>query len=477
MPAVAASTKGQGYKKKWSDLGSLAKRQQTLLKKLDTRMQLYGSGMFALPINRPVESVSILCRGDDPTSWFRDDKSTCKLLCRVKGLDDEGLAMHLTELAKVFQWILWQPLLADSKTHPERCWREETYSTPSEFLRDMISEKQQKTLIGLCGDRWDTTMMLGGNSNVVQLIKDHIKADNDALKSSIADWMRDLKWHQEWDWERLAETAFFNRAGMFDVYWENESYTVPDRFTEHVVWQRGAKAGVVATLKQKGLISDLSGMEEVKLKTADPITKTVKAARKRSAPKATAKKSKKVLKRRARSRGRTIQRTSRKRLSRRRSVSKKKRSSSKKRSSKKKRSSSRRRSVSRKRRSSSKRKRSTSKKKRSASKRRSSSKKKRSSSRKRSSSKKKRSASKKKRSSSKKKKSKSRSRSKRVKKSRSRSKSRRRASSSRRANRKRSRTRSGSRSKRARRRVSRSRSGSGRPKKSPKIKRRSLSKH
>lgn len=496
-----------------ASFAGMSKKQHALLKKLDSRLKLYGKGQFALPINRFVESVSILCRGDDPLSWFAEDKTPLRILCRVKGLDEEGLAMHLTEMAKVFQWILWQPLLSDSKTHPERCWREEVYSTPSEFLIDQVDERHQQSLIQQCSERWDTCMMLGGATQVIQLIKQHIKKDNDALKSSIRDWMRDLKWHQEWDWERLAETAFFNKSGAFDTFWESDDYNVPERFAEHIVWRRKDRASSVIASVKKLLPNPYRtpggdyGEDEKQERVCTPsprrsarsssVEKMKQSSLKRffnSKKKAgSAKKAKRAVRKsnnkkiRARSAHKTL-RKSRKRLSRRRSVSKKRsksRSSGKKRSaskgrrsaSKHKRSASRKRSVSRKR--SSKKPSRRRAKSRSASKKgskkrsRSASKKKRS----RSASKKKRSASRKSsnKKSSKKRNSKSRSVSK---KNRRRSVSKKKrahrsASKTRSRSKKRSRSKSRSSSKRARRRVVKSRSRSA----TKAAKRRSASKH
>jgi len=433
-------------------ISSMAKRQQAFIKKLDTRLKLYGSGMFALPINRPVESVSILCRADDENfTCFKDDKAPCRLLCRVTGLDEEGLSMHLTEMARVFQWILWQPLLANSKTHPERCWREETYGSPAEFLVDMVSESQQPKLIQLCADRWDTNMMLGGNTEVVKLIKSHIKRSNEALKTSIMDWMRDLKWHQEWDWEKLAETAFFTRSGNYDVYWESAEYDVPSRFAEHPVWKRGDRTGVIDNLLKILPKSEFSVLEEDKQEISPRSHGGLKQSgiksffnvKRGSARRASAKKSKvaKGPKRRAKSTGRTLRRKGRKRLS---------RSASKRRSVG--RSKSRRRSVSKKRRSVSKKRRSVSKKRRSVSKKR------RGARRSASKSKKRRSTSKPKKRSSKSKKNKSKSKSKSTSRSRTpRKKSKSRSRSITRRKRSRARSRSVSRK---RRRVSRSKSRS-----------------
>jgi len=80
-------------------------------------------------------------------------------------------------------------------------------------------------------------MMLGGSENVRNLIWKHISADNEKLKSSISNWLRFLKWHQEFDWEEVAEYVLFgNSMPKIDAFWENEQYQVPEKYVSTLVW-------------------------------------------------------------------------------------------------------------------------------------------------------------------------------------------------------------------------------------------------
>jgi len=59
----------------------------------------FNEGKILLPFNLPLISAEILFRD----TWFHDDTTECKILLRVKDLDEEGVGMHLTESAKVVQ--------------------------------------------------------------------------------------------------------------------------------------------------------------------------------------------------------------------------------------------------------------------------------------------------------------------------------------------------------------------------------------
>jgi len=82
--------------------------------------------------------------------------------------------------------------------------------------------------------------MLGGSDNVRNLLWKHISTDNEDLKSSINEWLRFLKWHQEFDWEEVVEYVLFgNSMPKLDIFWESEEYHVPEKFVSTSVWTPG----------------------------------------------------------------------------------------------------------------------------------------------------------------------------------------------------------------------------------------------
>jgi len=97
-------------------LSKLGEKRSKFLRKLAQGVKRYRDGEICLPFDLQINSAEIIYRGENE-SWFHDNNANeCKLLLRVKGLDDEGLGMHLTEIAKVLQWILWVPLIGDPNT-------------------------------------------------------------------------------------------------------------------------------------------------------------------------------------------------------------------------------------------------------------------------------------------------------------------------------------------------------------------------
>ena len=83
-------------------LEKLGDKRSKLLRKLVFGMKSFTEKEVPLPFDRTISSIDILYRGDK-TSWFHDKVDTFKLLLRVNGLDEEGIGMHLTEMAKVVQ--------------------------------------------------------------------------------------------------------------------------------------------------------------------------------------------------------------------------------------------------------------------------------------------------------------------------------------------------------------------------------------
>jgi len=112
-------------------------------------LKRYSDGESCLPFDLQLTAAEIIYRGES-ASWFHDDNvNECKLLFRVKGLDEEGLGMHLTEIAKVVQWILWAPLIGDPNTSrqaPDRVWREKKFSNPAEFLLSNVDDSKVDVL-------------------------------------------------------------------------------------------------------------------------------------------------------------------------------------------------------------------------------------------------------------------------------------------------------------------------------------------
>merc|ERR550534_1859573 len=80
-------------------------------------------------------------------------------------------------------------------------------------------------------------MMLGGSDKVRNLIYNHISSENVELKRSIAEWLRFLKWHQEFDWEEVSEYVLFGSINSkLDIFWESEDYVMPDSYTATAIW-------------------------------------------------------------------------------------------------------------------------------------------------------------------------------------------------------------------------------------------------
>jgi len=100
-----------------------------------------------------------------------------------------------------------------------------------------VDDSKANVLEDLVVDRWDSGMMLGGTDKVRNLICKHISTDNEELKSCINEWLRFLKWHQEFDWEEVTESVLFGYTKLkIDVFWENEEYHVPDKYVSTPVW-------------------------------------------------------------------------------------------------------------------------------------------------------------------------------------------------------------------------------------------------
>jgi len=245
-------------------LGKLGDKRSKLLRKLVLKMKRFNEEEVLLPFNRAIRSVEILYRGDK-ASWFHDKVDGCKLLIRVEDLDEEGIGMHLTETAKVLQWILWNPLLGDPNTSrqaPDRVWRESTFANPAEFLISYVDDSKVDTLEELVSDRWDSGMMLGGAVKVKNLIYKHISDDNEELKKSIQEWLRFLKWHQEFDWEEICENVLFGSSNPKpDVFWESEDYEVPESYISTTLWTPD-KPNMADNIRQ--IVAKIRGFGELK---------------------------------------------------------------------------------------------------------------------------------------------------------------------------------------------------------------------
>jgi len=243
----------------------LGQKRSKIVRKLAGRINSLASEEVEIPFNIPITSIDIIYRGSEKT-WFHDNKAEdCKVMVRLDGLDDEGLGMHLSETAKIVQWVLWNPLIGDPNTSrqaPDRVWRESEYSTPADFLLSYVNTNKAPILADLVADRWDAAMILGGSEQVKTLIKKHIRSDNHHLKDSITQWMGRLKWHQDWDWEDICEqTIFGNGTPRFDIFWEDESYEVPDSFHATEVW---SKENPYIAHNLRYIVTEVPGFEDVK---------------------------------------------------------------------------------------------------------------------------------------------------------------------------------------------------------------------
>jgi len=250
-------------KKDNSWLAKLGDKRSKLLRKLICAMKNFNEKTISLPFDLPIVSAEILQRGTK-VSWFNENVDSCKLLVRVKDLDDEGVGMHLTEMAKVLQWILWVPLIGDpntSKQAPDRVWRESTYTSPSSFLLSYVDDSKIEILEDLVVDRWDSGMMLGGAGKVRTLIYKHIFNDNEKFKNKIHEWTRFLKWHQEFDWEEVSENMLFGNINKIDVFWKHEDYCIPETFTSISLWSP-ERPNIAQNIRE--LVAELPGFEDLK---------------------------------------------------------------------------------------------------------------------------------------------------------------------------------------------------------------------
>jgi len=244
-------------------LAKLGEKRSKFLRKLVSAMKRFNEKTLSLPFDLPIISAEILHRGKE-ISWFHSNIDSGKILLRVKGLDDEGIGMHLTESAKVLQWILWVPLIGDvntSRQAPDRVWRESTYSSPSDFLLTYIDDSKAGILVELVADRWDSGMMLGGANNVRELIHQHISKDNEKLKTIVREWVRFLKWHQEFDWEEIAEYLLFGSGIKLDVFWKNQDYCIPESFTSTNLWSP-EKPNIAHNIREA--LAEVPGFEDLK---------------------------------------------------------------------------------------------------------------------------------------------------------------------------------------------------------------------
>jgi len=174
-------------------LAKLGVKREKFLRKL---VRGFNENDIHLPFDLAVNSAEIIHLGNG-ASWFHESKvDDCKLLIRVGGMDEEGVGMHLTEIAKVLQWILWVPLIGDPNTsiqHHDRVWRETTFTNPAFFLVSYLEDCKVDVLEDLVTDRWDSMMMLGGAAKVKSLIYKYISNDNSELQTRIMEWLRFLK--------------------------------------------------------------------------------------------------------------------------------------------------------------------------------------------------------------------------------------------------------------------------------------------
>jgi len=230
-----------------------------------------------LPFDLPIVSVEIIYRGESE-SWFHDKANECKVLVRLQGLDEEGIGMHLTETAKVLQWILWAPLIGDPNTSrraPDRLWRESTFTSPYEFLLTYVDDSKTDMLESLVSDRWDTGMMLGGADRVKILIWKYIRSYNQELKKIITEWLRFLKWHQEFDWDEVSEYVLFGSGKTkLDVFWESDVYNVPEKYKLSVIWSPDTP-NVADNIRK--IVAEIPGFEELKENMQDQSSNEGKA--------------------------------------------------------------------------------------------------------------------------------------------------------------------------------------------------------
>merc|ERR1719499_2174014 len=235
------------------------------MRKLVTAMKRFNEETLSLPFDLPIASAEILHRGRE-VSWFQNNIDSGKILLRLKGLDEEGIGMHLTEMAKVVQWVLWVPLIGDINTQrqaPDRVWRESTYPSPSDFLLSYMDESKADILEELVADRWDSGMMLGGANRVRELICKHISKDNEKLKTIVHEWLRFLKWHQEFDWDEISEYLLFGSGIKLAVFWKNEDYCIPESFTSTILWSP-EKPNIAYNIREA--LAEVSGFEDLKEK-------------------------------------------------------------------------------------------------------------------------------------------------------------------------------------------------------------------
>jgi len=250
-------------KKDSSWLSKLGDKRSKFVRKLVTAMKRFNEETLSLPFDLPIASAEILHRGRE-VSWFQNNIDSGKILLRLKGLDEEGIGMHLTESAKVLQWILWVPLIGDINTQrqaPDRVWRESTYPSPSDFLLSYIDESKAEILEELVADRWDSGMMLGGANRVRELICKHISKDNEKLKTIVHEWLRFLKWHQEFDWDEISEYLLFGSGVKLSVFWKNEDYCIPESFTSTILWSP-EKPNIAHNIREA--LAEVSGFEDLK---------------------------------------------------------------------------------------------------------------------------------------------------------------------------------------------------------------------
>jgi len=250
-------------KKDNSWLAKLGDKRSKFVRKLVSAMKRFNEETVSLPFDLTIISAEILHRGRE-LSWFHDNVDSCKILLRVKGLDEEGIGMHLTETAKVLQWILWVPLIGDvntSRQAPDRVWRESTYPSPSDFLLSYVDESKAHILEELVADRWDSGMMLGGATKVKELIYKHISKDNEKLKNIIHEWIRFLKWHQEFDWDEISEYLLFGSNIKLDVFWKNEDYCIPESFISTNLWSP-ERPNIAHNIREA--VAEVPGYEDLK---------------------------------------------------------------------------------------------------------------------------------------------------------------------------------------------------------------------
>jgi len=105
-------------------------------------------------------------------------------------------------------------------------------------------------------------MMLGGAFKVRNLIYKHISSDNGKLKTRIMEWLRYLKWHQEFDWEELSEFVLFgNNNSKLTVFWENEDFCNPESFTSNTLWTPESR-NIADNIRK--IVAEVPGFEDLK---------------------------------------------------------------------------------------------------------------------------------------------------------------------------------------------------------------------